>query len=164
MGSSRIKISYRKLWIRLARRGISKVAFRWGINMATGTMTKLNKDEEVALSVLLRACEYLDCDIGDICEAIRQDWSVFLKLFEKEYLIWACLINLKAKNPMMNQYRTWSRMKMRKKSLICGAGGWGCRDQNHLRYLSIPCPTDISERRDFSAQWVHLYRSNHRNG
>lgn len=41
--------------------------------MATGTMTKLNKDEEVALSVLLRACEYLDCDIGDICEAIRQD-------------------------------------------------------------------------------------------
>lgn len=36
--------------------------------MATGTMTKLRRNEEVALSVLMRICEYLDCDIGDICE------------------------------------------------------------------------------------------------
>ena len=34
-------------------------------------MSKLNKGEDVALSVLLRICDYLDCDIGDICEAIR---------------------------------------------------------------------------------------------
>ena len=33
-------------------------------------MTKLRKNEEVAISVLLRICEYLNCDIGDICEAI----------------------------------------------------------------------------------------------
>ena len=32
-----------------------------------------NKNEEVALSVLLRICEYLNCDIGDICEAIHTD-------------------------------------------------------------------------------------------
>ena len=70
MGGSRMKISYRKLWIRLAEHGISKVTFRRDINIATGTMTKLNKDEEVALSVLLRICKYLGCDIGDICEAI----------------------------------------------------------------------------------------------
>ena len=31
----------------------------------------LNKGEEVALSVLLRICDYLDCDIGDICEAVK---------------------------------------------------------------------------------------------
>lgn len=66
-----MKISYRKLWVRLAERGISKVTFRRDTNIATGTMTKLNKDEEVALSVLLRACDYLNCDIGDICEAVR---------------------------------------------------------------------------------------------
>lgn len=34
---------------------------------------KLNKGEEVALSVLLRICEYLNCDIGDICEAVHAD-------------------------------------------------------------------------------------------
>jgi putative transcriptional regulator len=34
-------------------------------------MSKLNKGEDVALSVLLRICDYLDCDIGDICQAVR---------------------------------------------------------------------------------------------
>ena len=65
-----MKICYRKLWVRLAERGISKVTFRRDTNIATGTMTKLNKDEKVALSFLLRICKYLGCDIGDSCEAI----------------------------------------------------------------------------------------------
>ncbi len=34
-------------------------------------MAKLNSGEEVALSVLLRICDYLNCDIGDICEAVK---------------------------------------------------------------------------------------------
>ena len=46
---------------------------RRDLNIATGTMTKLRKNEEVALSVLLRICEYLDCNIGDICDAVRTD-------------------------------------------------------------------------------------------
>ena len=46
---------------------------RRDLNIATGTMTKLRKNEEVALSILLRICEYLDCNIGDICEAIKND-------------------------------------------------------------------------------------------
>ena len=46
---------------------------RQDLNIATGTMTKLRKNEEVALSVLLRICEYLDCNIGDICEAKKND-------------------------------------------------------------------------------------------
>ncbi len=46
---------------------------RRDLNIATGTMTKLRKNEEVALSILLRICEYFDCNIGDICEAIKSD-------------------------------------------------------------------------------------------
>lgn len=42
-------------------------------SIITGTMTKLRKNEEVALSVLLRICDYLDCNIGDICDAVRQE-------------------------------------------------------------------------------------------
>ena len=45
--------------------------FRSGI--ASGTMTKLNKGQEVALSVLLRICEYFHCDIGDICEVVEKN-------------------------------------------------------------------------------------------
>ena len=70
-GVSDIKISYKKLWILLIEREISQATFRKDLNIATGTMTKMRKNEEVALSVLLRICEYLDCNIGDICDAIK---------------------------------------------------------------------------------------------
>lgn len=65
-------ISYKKLWIKLIENEISPVTLRKDLNIATGTMTKLRKNEEVALSVLLRICEYLNCNIGDICDAIKQ--------------------------------------------------------------------------------------------
>ena len=66
-----MKISYKKLWIMLVEREISQSAFRKDLNIASGTMTKMRRNEEVALSVLLRICEYLDCNIGDICDAVR---------------------------------------------------------------------------------------------
>lgn len=68
-----MKISYKKLWILLIKKDISQTDFRVTLNLATGTMTKLRRNEEVALSVLLRICEYLDCNIGDVCEAVRED-------------------------------------------------------------------------------------------
>ena len=67
----RMKISYKKLWIMLIEEDISQTTLRKDLNIATGTMTKLRRNEEVALSVLLRICEYLDCNIGDICDAVR---------------------------------------------------------------------------------------------
>ena len=66
-----MKISYKKLWILLIEKDISPATLRKKLNIATGTMTKIRKNEEGALSVLLRICEYLDCNIGDICDAIR---------------------------------------------------------------------------------------------
>ena len=66
-----MKISYKKLWVMLIQREITKVQLRAGVGISAGTMSKLNKGEDVALSVLLRICDYLNCDIGDICEAVR---------------------------------------------------------------------------------------------
>lgn len=67
-----MKISYKKLWMLLIQRDITKVQMRRDLKLAAGTMSKLNKGEAVALSILLRICEYLNCDIGDICEAVRK--------------------------------------------------------------------------------------------
>ena len=66
-----MKISYKKLWVMLIQRDITKVQLRTDVCISAGTMSKLNKGEDVALSVLLRICDYLDCDIGDICQAVR---------------------------------------------------------------------------------------------
>ncbi len=67
-----MKISYKKLWIMLAQKEKSKQEFREELQLASGTMTKLNKGQEVSLSVLLRICEYFDCNIGDICDAVKK--------------------------------------------------------------------------------------------
>ena len=72
-----MRISYKKLWILLIEKEISPATLRKDLNIATGTMTKLRKNEEVALSVLLRICGYLDCNIGDICDAAKVDKEVF---------------------------------------------------------------------------------------
>jgi putative transcriptional regulator len=66
-----MKISYKRLWVLLIQKDITKVKLKRDVGISAGTMCKLNKGEEVALSVLLRICDYLDCDIGDICEAIK---------------------------------------------------------------------------------------------
>lgn len=66
-----MKISYKKLWVMLIQRDITKVQLRTDVGISARTMSKLNKGEDVALSVLLRICDYLNCDIGDICEAVR---------------------------------------------------------------------------------------------
>ena len=47
-------ISYKKLWVMLIQKDITKSQLRTDIGLSAGTMSKLNKGEEVALSVLLR--------------------------------------------------------------------------------------------------------------
>ena len=73
LGEARsMRMSYKKLWLMLVEKEISPATMRKDLNIATGTMTKLRRNEEVALSVLLRICEYLDCNIGDICDAVKK--------------------------------------------------------------------------------------------
>lgn len=68
-----MRISYKKLWVMLIQKDITKATLRKDVGLSTGTMSKLNKGEEVALPVLMRLCDYLDCDIGDICEVLRDE-------------------------------------------------------------------------------------------
>lgn len=65
-----MKMSYKKLWMLLLDRDIPKTVFRTDLKLSAGTMSKLNKGDEVALSILIRICSYLKCDIGDICSVI----------------------------------------------------------------------------------------------
>lgn len=65
-----MKISCKKLWVMLIQRDITKVQLRTDVGISAGTVSKFNKGEEVVLSVLLRICDYLNCDIGDVCKAV----------------------------------------------------------------------------------------------
>ena len=68
-----MSVSYKKLWVLIAEKEISKADLRKLADIAPSTMTKLNKNEFVALSILVKICDKLNCDIGDIMEVIKND-------------------------------------------------------------------------------------------
>ena len=68
-----MKVSYNKLWKLLVDRKMSKADLRKSIEIAPNTLTKMRKDEEVSMSVLLKIATYLDCDISDICEFVKEN-------------------------------------------------------------------------------------------
>ena len=64
-------VDYKKLWILLIEKNISKHQLSKAANISPSTFTKLNKNEFVAMDVLVRICMVLDCDIGDVVEITR---------------------------------------------------------------------------------------------
>ena len=65
-----LKISYKKLRHLMVDRNIKSMELMRRAGICTSASAKLNKDEPVSMSVLLKVCEALDCDFGDIVEAI----------------------------------------------------------------------------------------------
>ncbi len=66
-------VSYNRLWKLLIDRKMSKADLRKAAGLAPNTMTKLRRDEPVAMLVLEKICATLDTDFGDIVEYIRED-------------------------------------------------------------------------------------------
>ena len=65
-------VSYNKLWKLLVDKKMSKADLRKAAGLAPNTMTKLRRDEPVALIVLEKICCTLDSDFGDIIEYVRE--------------------------------------------------------------------------------------------
>ena len=57
----------------LAEREMSKAELRKLAGIAPATFTKLGRNQEVALSVLLRIAEVLNCDAGDILSFVKEN-------------------------------------------------------------------------------------------
>ena len=66
-----MKISYKRLWVLLIQKDITKVTLKRDVGISAGTMCKLNKGEEVALSALLRLCYYVHFEFVDFCLAVK---------------------------------------------------------------------------------------------
>lgn len=70
-----MSVSYNRLWKLLIDRKMSKAELRRLTGISPNTMTKLNRDEDVALSVLSKICTTLCVDIGEVVEIITPDRS-----------------------------------------------------------------------------------------
>ena len=67
-----IKVSYNKLWKLLVDKKMSKADLRRTAEIAPNTLTKMRKDEPVSIDVLLRICDKLDCNIGDMMDVTKE--------------------------------------------------------------------------------------------
>lgn len=68
-----MKVSYRKLWILCAAQEITPAELRKKAGIAPATFTKIRKNQEVNLSVLLRIAEVLHCNAGDMMDFLPYD-------------------------------------------------------------------------------------------
>jgi len=66
-----MEVSYKKLWVMLANREMSKAELRKLAGISPATFTKLRRTQEVSLSVLLKIADVLDCDAGDMMSFVR---------------------------------------------------------------------------------------------
>ena len=66
-------ISYKKLWKLLIDKNMTAVDLRQATGIAPNTMTKLRRDEEVSMTVLVKICTVLDANIGDIMDLIPEE-------------------------------------------------------------------------------------------
>lgn len=68
-----MKVSYKKLWMLCIEQDISQADLRKSTGLASSTFTKLRKNQEVNLSVLLRIADIMHCDAGDMMEFLPDD-------------------------------------------------------------------------------------------
>ena len=67
-----MKFSYKKLWKLLIDRDIKHKDLIDKTEISRSTFYKLKKDENVTTDLLLKICEFLQCDISDIMECIEE--------------------------------------------------------------------------------------------
>ena len=65
--------NYNKLWKLLIDKGMTKTDLRIKTGMSTSTLAKMSNNENVSMDVILRICDILECNVGDIMDATKKE-------------------------------------------------------------------------------------------
>lgn len=68
-----MRVSYKKLWALCVEKEIKKSDLRKQAGISSATLTKLSKNQEVNLSILLKIAEVLNCNAGDMMDFIQDE-------------------------------------------------------------------------------------------
>jgi len=66
-------LSYNKLWKLLIDKKIKKMQLKKMAGLGTTTLAKLGKDQPVSMDVIMRICQVLECNIGDVMDILQDD-------------------------------------------------------------------------------------------
>lgn len=65
-----MEICYKRLWKILIDKDLKKKDLSSVAGISQSSVAKMSRGEPVNLEIILKICSALNCDIGDICEAV----------------------------------------------------------------------------------------------
>lgn len=65
--------SYKKLWKLLIDKEMNKTDLRLATGASSATIARLTRNESVSMDVLIRICDILKCNVGDIVDVVLED-------------------------------------------------------------------------------------------
>lgn len=68
-----MKISYKKLWKLLIDKDMMKKDLQKEAGISWATMTKMSKGETVSTEVLMKVCQVLHCNVGDVVDFVEKE-------------------------------------------------------------------------------------------
>lgn len=69
-------ISYNGLWKILIDKNLQRKDLKEALKISSSTFAKMSRGETVSMDVLMRLCEYLDCNIGDLVSFVKDNESI----------------------------------------------------------------------------------------
>lgn len=71
-----MSLSYNGLWKLMIDKNLNKVELMKVADISSGTVAKMTKGEPVSMTILMKICDKLDCDIGDLVHYVRDEGTV----------------------------------------------------------------------------------------
>lgn len=68
-----MKVSYNRLWKLLIDLKMKKTDLKNRAGISSATIAKLSNDEPVTLTIIMKICESLNCNVEDVLELVRED-------------------------------------------------------------------------------------------
>ena len=66
-----MSISYNNLWKLLVDKNMNKTELKRSTSIGSTTLSKLSKNQIVSMEVIIKICDVLQCDVGDVMKISR---------------------------------------------------------------------------------------------
>jgi DNA-binding Xre family transcriptional regulator len=73
-----LTVSYKKLWKLLIDRDMKKKDLLAAAGISQSSLSKMRRNENVNMDILVKVCTALNCDIGDIMEIVKNNEELSL--------------------------------------------------------------------------------------
>lgn len=66
-------VSYKRLWKLLIDKNMKKKDLQVAAGISWASVTKMSKDEKVSMDVLMKVCNAMKCNVGDMMDIITDE-------------------------------------------------------------------------------------------